>query len=234
MNETAAGQTDVVGGNVLGISHGTLEMFGVGHFFGDLAPSIALPQGSDMACTPTTPASILAPFTAELWTQVNGGGVQVALSTRTPNDFGLQIGTSATGALSCTIGNGAAFLAIITPGNPVCGVQSRFHHIALVAGVGNWFAYIDGTQVATGALAAGAILYDANHHIIVGSYNGVTNFLNSTVSRIALYDKAVAAADLLNHYENGLFGQAPLPAGYIPGPAASLNDAILRSVRKVF
>lgn len=233
MHETNNTQTDLVNSVALTLAHGSLEMVGSGLHYGDLTPGVSLRTGSDMTVASPSPSSLGTPFTLELWAQVNGGAVAVGLSTRTPNDFGSQIGFDTNGALSCTIGNGASFLAIIAPTSPNCGVFSRYHHVALVVSSSQVIAYLDGTAIQTSAIAAGAVAYDANHVIRIGSYNGSTNWINSVVSRVAIYNKLLAAADVLNHFENGIPGGGVNPGTIVTLSSADLS-AILNAVQKTF
>lgn len=237
MNETSASQTDVVAGQVLTLGGGVIEMAPMGLNFGDLFPAVILRAGADLVCTPTAPAAIVAPFTLECWSQSNGGAVAIIVSTRTPNDFGTQLGFGANGEIQWTIGNGLAFLALGPLANPVCGAFSRHHYLALVAAPGAYHLYLDGKEVATGGLAGGGILYNATHIVRIGSYNGLANFLNSSVSRVAMYNTALSAAKIAAHFLTGVYGTIPTSGSFGGPPSAVMGasiDEILRCVRKVY
>ncbi len=93
--------------------------------------------------------------------------------------------------------------------------------------------YIDGVaQPTTGS--ANNITYHADTESAIGQYwwNGGEGFFNGIIDEVAIYDYALSASEVWEHYQSGI----PSPPGYFEtGEALEKNDALyLKSDGKVY
>ena len=179
------------------------------------------------------------PFSVEAW--VYGGfGVQ-------SSDAGIvAVGYGAGGeqfALDCG-GTGHAFRFYVHNASDVQGTASStfvpsdnlWHHVVGVCDQpnGNVYLYVDGVQAAGGALPAGTGILTNSTPLTIGSRDAgntpgsYTNQFSGSIDDVAIYDKALSATQVLNHYyAAGVPPQITLqPLNTLPNNATNASQGL--------
>jgi hypothetical protein len=145
-------------------------------------------------------------FSCEIWANFNDmTGVQRFFSNRAPG-WGFGINT-ANGLRFTTFTVEDFNQALTTP------LQlNTWYHIAGVSDGGNFYFYVNGQPVGTVAYT-GALLPSTAPFQLSGNPNqtGGAEAVNGELAEAAMYDKALTAADILEHFSAGMFGTNTAP-----------------------
>jgi hypothetical protein len=148
-------------------------------------------------------------MTLEAWILNPGGGQQAVLSKWAQN-----AGTDAYGQY--VVVNGDHVGAVGVPGVPQQGVtgtavlSGRWVHLAATydAATSALILYMDGAVEKTGTAVGGITVSDVNVEIGKEDSN-LNRFFSGTMSEVAVYDHALSAAQVANHYQAAHLGGVP-------------------------
>jgi hypothetical protein len=88
-------------------------------------------------------------------------------------------------------------------------VAGQTYHVVGTYDGGTQRLYVNGVLVASAAFS-GAVNATTNP-LLIGSWDGTTEFYNGTVDEVALYAKVLTAAQVTNHFAQGTGGTPPPP-----------------------
>jgi hypothetical protein len=136
-------------------------------------------------------------FTIELWAKRASTGQMVLVQKGTGTDSGYQvwINTSHEVRLSDGAGNVVSFHGA------VWSDTTDWHHVVFTKNGSTRDAYFDGVED-TG-LATNRTLTDNASDLSIASGNGGVNYFDGTLDEVALYDVALTATQVLDHYARG-------------------------------
>lgn len=174
-----------------------------------------------------TPSGGNAEFTVEAWvTQylyLNGGDCIVGVGYGNGGEqFVLDTGNGTAGGLRFFVRNAAGTVSAAGSTNLLAN-DGLWHHVVGVcdeAG-GHVYLYLDGKQVASGAIASGSGILAATTPLSIGAREsadyGLTNYdfqFLGKIDDVALYNKALSAGQVQAHYYAS--GIAPLNVQILP------------------
>lgn len=182
-----------------------------------------------------TPNGSNAEFSVEAWiTQYiysGGGDAIVALGYGGGGEqFVLDTGAGASGALRFFVRNTAGTVSAANSTNVLVN-DGLWHHIVGVCDEvgGHVYLYLDGDLVGNGTITPGSGLLSSSTPLSIGARqsanNGNTNYdyqLYGSVDDVAVYNKALSAAQVLTHYAQS--GLAPRIVGLTPSSTVATNQ----------
>jgi hypothetical protein len=215
-------------GNALdsaGTNNGVLQG-GAGYAAGEVGQAFSLDGSTGCVQIPDAPALRPAALTLEAWVKFSSiSGIQIV--------FAKPVGTGASDSYALWLNSGilkgqvsgatAAGPELLAPAALIAGT---WYHVAYTAddSAGQQALYVNGIQVAIGAITAGPG-YDTQP-LFLGRDNedGPTYFLQGLIDEATLYNRALAPAEIASIYNAGPAGKQPVAAPVVTGvsPASGL------------
>ena len=81
-------------------------------------------------------------------------------------------------------------------------VTGAWHHIAVTFVNGNVSLYFNGTYVDS-QTALFTSIYASTGYLFIGTRNGGSNWVNGTIDEVRIYNRALSAEEIWNHYAHG-------------------------------
>ncbi len=92
----------------------------------------------------------------------------------------------------------------VTADSPLLDTAKWYHIVGVYDGT-NIMIYIDGIKVATKTHIYGGLPVATNSSpLILGSVNGISNYFNGLIDEVRIYNRALSADEILQHYQAGL------------------------------
>ncbi len=202
--------TDVSGNGNNGVYHGTWTGSQTGVVVGD-SDTAALGDGTTaFISTSSHFTDGLAAVTLECWVNLTSNGFvtfpKLLQNSQVPttNHLGVALylapaGNGKAGFFECgngTIGKGPTF------GTDVLNTGAWHHIVGVYDGV-NVIAYLDGTKFQSSAMTG--TIGAAGSNIFISKRSSATaDFVPGTLDEIAIYNTALSATQILNHYNTAL------------------------------
>jgi RHS repeat-associated protein len=207
---------DAKGTNV-GTYQGGFTLNQAGALAGDLDASVAFNGTTgDVSIPSATAVNTADTFSIEAWTKRGALGTNQVIASKQGTAWTLLFNTTNNLVLQQ---NGVNIVASTT----TVADTTTWHHVVATKSGSTTKLYIDGVD-RTGTVT-NKTLANSTSPLLLGK-TGTTNFFNGRIDEVALYNTALAAADVTNHF---LLGNAACPVGSSPYGSAVAQTAGLVS-----
>ena len=176
-------------------------------------------------------------FTVEAWVSTTSAGAGQVIQQRDPAGYNgeYSLTVNANGTVSFVVYGGGNYQFSFSTIRKVN--DGAWHHLAAVRTATSGVIYIDGTVAASVASTFLAPL-DATIKTYIGAdMRGSANYFNGSICDVAIYNRALSAAQIGQHAYIGLSGSAPVVLSVVPGgfiadtkPVGTLHPGLNKGV----
>ena len=134
-------------------------------------------------------------YTVEAWVRPDSTGTSTVMSSREPLESSFDFKFSGGNKIHADIGNGTSWINTSADAN-LNYTPGTWYHVAYVVTPATYTIYVNGVQAGTGPSGPGAVLYDANHRLRIGNYNGSGEFFDGRIGEVRIWNTARTAAQI--------------------------------------
>ena len=169
--------------------------------------SLAFDGVNDQVTLGTT-GSLSGTFTVEAWVRPDDATATMNLfGSRAPQECGFDLKFSGGNKIHADIGNGTGWLTTVADVN-FNYTAGTWYHVAYVIAPNSYTVYVNGTQVGGGSYVGNGLLYDTNHLLRLGTYNGGGEFLKGRLADVRIWNTARTAAQIAGNLSPGLLNNS--------------------------